>query len=259
MNTMPNAYKYSDENLPRTQQIQKERNINIGNEKRKKLFKTTGADKIKLNSPMNNLFSNIKVESIKAVDKKKEIPRVPIPSQDNVSKNKVKVPVVNYKAKPHFIVSKKDEFKKQLNQKNKIFGIVEGIQTETCDPMNQVLIKKKEGNKKLYNKNNPVFKIITQNRFKENKMELGVNLLIKENRQSHKLIAEELHQSMNKKIQSYQRFLIKERNEKIKRIKEEAQIGIKRAREDADIKLKIFKEGIKKELELKLSNLKEEQ
>jgi hypothetical protein len=90
-------------------------------------------------------------------------------------------------------------------------------------------------------------------------MELGVNLLIKENRQSHKLIAEELHQSMNKKIQSYQRFLIKERNEKIKRIKEEAQIGIKRAREDADIKLKIFKEGIKKVLELKLSNLKEEQ
>jgi hypothetical protein len=141
---MPNVYKYSDENLPRTQQIQKERNINIGNEKRKKLFKTTGADKIKLNSPMNNLFSNIKVESIKAVDKKKEIPRVPIPSQDNVSKNKVKVPVVNYKAKPHFIVSKKDEFKKQLNQKNKIFGIVEGIQTETCDPMNQVLIKKKK-------------------------------------------------------------------------------------------------------------------
>ena len=259
MNTIPNVYKYSDENLPRTQQTQKERNINKGNEKRKKLFKTTGADKIKLNSPMNNLFSNIKVESIKAVDKKKEIPRVPIPSQDNVSKNKVKVPVVNYKAKPHFIVSKKDEFKKQLNQKNKIFGIVEGIQTETCDPMNQVLIKKKEGNKKLYNKNNPVFKIITQNRFKENKMELGVNLLIKENRQSHKLIAEELHQSMNKKIQSYQRFLIKERNEKIKRIKEEAQIGIKRAREDADIKLKIFKEGIKKVLELKLSNLKEEQ
>ena len=48
MNTIPNVYKYSDENLPRTQQTQKERNINKVNEKRKKLFKTTGVDKFKI-------------------------------------------------------------------------------------------------------------------------------------------------------------------------------------------------------------------